>query len=376
MIYPINYRACSPARGTVIAVVGMQIGSEGKGAISAHVAGTVEMGVRTGAPNAGHTIYYEGKKYVMRQVPTTWIKPSAQLVIGAGAIISPDILLHEIESLKEFSVARRLLVDYRAHIITPEQIEREQRTDLGARIGSTSALSREGIGVAAADKVLRKAGCLQAKDCSELRPYLADTVDIINTKLESGDYRVLLEGTQGVDLSLDHGEFPYVTSRDTSTAALFASVGLVPHEFTTDIIGVVRSYPIRVAGNSGPFGEGSEEITWQEVARRAGADEDITERTSVTGNVRRVATFSTKGFARACRINRPTCIALTFADYLDWSIHEQERVTPSITEFVETLRNLSGGIPVSFIKTGPRAIIDYEMMRHSNFWKHMNARIA
>ncbi len=259
MIYPINYRGCSPRQGTVYGIVGMQIGSEGKGAIAAHFAGFMDIGVRTGAPNAGHTIYYRGKKYVMRQIATTWVNPRAKLVLGAGAIISLDVLFHEIESLKEFGVAERLLVDYRAHVITPEQIEREQRTDLGTRIGSTSALSGEGIGTAAADKVLRKASCVQAKDCLELRPYLSDTVDIINTELEAGDCRVLVEGTQGAVLSLDHGKFPYVTSRDTSTAALFASVGLVPHVFTSNIIGVTRTYPIRVAGNSGPFEDGSEE---------------------------------------------------------------------------------------------------------------------
>ncbi|MEK9158081.1 MAG: adenylosuccinate synthetase [Patescibacteria group bacterium] len=373
MIYPINYRGSSN-HGEVVAIVGMQFGSEGKGAIAAHLANTVDFGVRSGAANAGHTIYYKGHRYVMRQVPTTWINPRAKLVIGAGSLISLDVLLQEIKVLSGVAnIKSRLYVDHRAHVITPEQIEKEQATDLASRIGSTSALSREGIGVAASDKVLRKESCVQAKDHPDLTPYLADTVDMLNTSLD-GASRVLLEGTQGFDLSLDFGHFPYVTSRDTSAGALFASVGIAPHRFSTEIIGVVRTYPIRVAGNSGPFGEDSEELSWGEVARRAGATEDITERTSVTGNVRRVATFSKQGFKRACDVNRPTCIALTFADYLDWSVHNQERITKPVEEFMGMIRGVSGVGDISFVKTGPDTVVDFEMMKVQRFWKTLLKR--
>lgn len=370
MIYPVYYRG-SDDSGKILAIVGMQFGSEGKGAIASYLAPTVSMGVRSGAANAGHTIYYRGRKFIMRQIPSAWIKPEAILVIGAGSIISPEILLKEIEDISQFlGVKERLHIDYRAHVITPEQIRQEQDTDLALRIGSTSALSGEGIGAAAADKVLRKSSCLQAKDCPELKPYLSDTVDLINTHLENGlGSRVLLEGTQGFGLSLDYGYFPFVTSRDTSIEGLFASVGVAMHKFSTEVIGVTRTYPIRVAGNSGPFGDDSEEITWEEITKRAGAPRKIVERTSVTGKVRRIGMFSKKEFLRSCQVNRPTCIALTFADYLDWSIHDQERISEPVEEFMSMIKKLSR-VPVSFVKTGPSpdAIIDFERIMIRKFY--------
>ena len=315
MINPPVYRSGEAEK--LIVVVGMQYGSEGKGAIISYLAPIVNMGIRSGAANAGHTIYFQNRKFVMRQLPVVWTNPTAKLVIGAGAIISPDVLLNEIEYVGRFSkIKDRLFIDYRAHVITPDQIQEEQKTDLALRIGSTSATAREGIGVAAANKVLRKSSCIQAKDFPELKPYLSDTVELINERLEDHDW-VILEGTQGFGLSLDYGHFPFVTSRDTSVSSLAASVGINPYQFETEVIGVTRTYPIRVAGNSGPFGEDAEEITWEEVTRRAGSPRLIREITSVTKKLRRVGTFSKKEFLRACKVNRPTIIALTFADYLD-----------------------------------------------------------
>lgn len=373
MIYPVYYRG-TDRHATILAIVGMQFGSEGKGAIASHLAPIVTMGVRSGAANAGHTIYYRGRKFIMRQIPSVWINPEAILVIGAGSIISPGILLRETEHVNRFlRIKDRLYIDYRAHIITPEQIRQEQDTDLALRIGSTSALSGEGIGTAAADKVLRKSSCLQAKDFPKLKPYLADTVDLINNHLEhEGGGRVLLEGTQGFGLSLDHGHFPFVTSRDTSIEGLAASVGIASHKFTTEVIGVTRTYPIRVAGNSGPFGDDSEEITWKEITKRAGAPRKIIEKTSVTGKIRRIGTFSKKEFLRSCQVNRPTCIALTFADYLDWSIHNQDRISEPVEEFMLMIKKLSG-VPVPFIKTGPSpyAIVDFEKIMVRSFYKSL-----
>ncbi|MDP1629330.1 MAG: adenylosuccinate synthetase, partial [bacterium] len=304
--------------GRITVILGMQYGSEGKGAITSYLAPGCCLGVRIGAANAGHTIYHENRRFIMRQLPSVWVNPFAKLVIGVGAIISPDILYNEIREISKYAEIRnRLHIDWRAHVITPEQIEAEQSAELALvqRIGSTSATSREGIGTATADKVLRKSSCLQAKDVDWLKPYLCDTVGLINNFLD-GDHLIILEGTQGFGLDLEQGYFPYVTSRNTSAAALAAGIGVAPHYFDFQVIGVVRTYPIRVAGNSGPFGDDSEELTWDEVGRRAGAKEPIIEMTSVTQKVRRVATFSDKEFIRACQVNRPTEIALTFADYL------------------------------------------------------------
>lgn len=340
----------------------MQYGSEGKGAVSSYLAPIVSLGVRTGAANAGHTIYFQGERFTMQQIPCTWINPVSKLVIGVGAMISLPILLREISMVNRYlPVNGRLFIDGNAHVIQEEHICREAESDLASRIGSTSASAREGIGVATAAKVLRTASCLRARDVPELQPFISDTVDLINTELDGGQY-VLLEGTQGFGLSLEHGHFPFVTSRDTSAAALAASVGIAPQHFDTEVIGVVRTYPIRVAGTSGPFDDDSEELTWKEVTHRAKSQVPIVEHTSVTKNIRRVATWSRKGYVRACRVNRPSGIALTFADYLDRSVHEQYRTTPSIDAFIADLEAL-GGVPVTLIGTGPRSIIDTDEYR-------------
>ena len=227
--------------GRAMIVVGMQYGSEGKGAITSYLAPIASIGVRSGAANAGHTIYFNDRKFVMRQIPSTWINPLSKLVIGVGALISMDILIEEIATLSKYtSIANRLYIDPKTHVITKNQIAMERKTDLAKRIGSTSAISGEGIGMAMADKVLRKKSCLLAKDVKELKPYLTDTVDMINSCLDRDDI-VLVEGTQGSGLSLDHGHFPYTTSRDTNATAIAASIGIASHQFEIDVIGVTRT---------------------------------------------------------------------------------------------------------------------------------------
>lgn len=344
-------------------VVGMQFGSEGKGAITSYLANIMCMGIRTGAPNAGHTVYYKEKKYVMRQIPSTWINPISKLVIGCSSVINIEILMEEISMLEKVTeVKNRLFIDPKAHIITEDQISREQQTNLAIRIGSTSAISGEGIGIAQADKVMRSENCKLAKDVKELKPFLADTVDLINTKLDRGAF-VLLEGTQGFGLDLNQGKFPFVTSRETTATAVAASVGIATHIYPVNVIGVTRTYPIRVAGNSGPFDSDSEEITWEDLTERACATEPIKEWTTVTKKVRRVATFSDLGFRRAVKVNRPTEIALTFADYLDWkSRNANELNSPRIQAFVEHIEDIAG-IEVSLLKQGPENILDFDYYR-------------
>ena len=351
-------------QGKLVIVAGMQYGSEGKGAITSYLAPVMSIGVRTGAANAGHTVYFHGEKFIMRQIPSAWVNPSAKLVIGIGAIVNLPLLLEEIVLVERYSAMRhRLCIDRHAHVIQDEHIRRESLGDLALRIGSCSATTREGIGAATAAKVLREESCTLAHDVPELRPFCVDTVDLLNTALDDGRY-VILEGTQGFGLSLEHGAFPYVTSRDTTTAALTASIGVNPATFDLDVIGVVRTFPIRVAGNSGPFDKDSREVSWEFVRRHARAKEPIIEYTSVTKKVRRVATFSREGFRRACQVNRPTEIALTFADYLDWSVHEEERITRRVETFIEIVEDIAG-VPVTLVKTGPQTTIDFSHYRRS-----------
>lgn len=348
--------------GEIWIVFGMQFGSEGKGAITEYLSPAVSAGVRIGAANAGHTIYYHDERFIMRQLPSVWINPHAQLIIGINALLDVGLLFQEVAAVEKFlPVVHRLRIDYRAHVITEEQKRVERDSDLAVRISSTSARLGEGIGRAAADKVLRKESCVLARDVAELQPYLCDTTDVINTLLED-NHIVLVEGTQGFGLSLDHGYFPYVTSRDTTVAALAAGIGVGLHEFPVRAIGVVRTYPIRVAGQSGPFDPDSQELTWEDVTAQADAPHLLTERTSVTNHVRRVATFSNEGIVRATRINRPTELAVTFADYLDWGVHESDILTEPVDDFIDRLEQLTQ-VQVMLVKTGPRTTVDFEPYR-------------
>ncbi len=354
--------------GKIIAVVGMQYGSESKGAIAAHNCTIASVCVRTGAANAGHTVFYEGVPYIMRQLPCGWINPYVKLVIGLGAQISLKVLLKEIEMIEKIMpIKRRLYIDAHAQVITQHQIELESLTGLAERIASTSGKSSLGIGMNASHRVLRDSECIFAKDIPQLKPYLSNTTKLLHKELREGGI-VVLEGTQGFGLSVIHGKFPYTTSRDTTVSALLAEAGLPGHHYAMDVIGVARTFPIRVGGNSGPFDADSKEVTWNYVRKFSGAPHDITEKTSVTKTVRRVATFSWEGLKAACDANCPTEIALTFLDHLDYSVYEKERLSSKVQDFIELVESRTG-IPVGFVKTGPLTTIDRDWTRSSMFRK-------
>jgi adenylosuccinate synthase len=352
------------SRGALTFIVGLQFGSEAKGSVVNHLAPLTSVAVRTGAANAGHTIYHHGEPHVMRQLPAAWTNPHTELVIGPGAIISPDVLLGEIEHAEQFvPIRNRLRIDRHAHVITDEQILDESHGDLAERIGSTSSRGREGIGHAMADKVLRSARSLQVKNFEPFAEYATDTVEFINDELEHG-VDVLVEGTQGYGLSIDHGEFPYVTSRNATVSALADSIGVRPDQFRTEVIGVARTYPIRVAGNSGPFGEGSEELSWDDMKRITGKPKLAIEQTSVTHLPRRIATFSEAQYVESCRVNRPDEICLTFADYIDPNVYKRDSIENSykVHSFIDKVEALYPA-PVTLLNTGPGVTVDFDYTR-------------
>lgn len=371
------------------AVVGAQFGSlsEGKGLIVGHLAKDYDVHVRVGAANAGHTIYTDKygasleadpgataigrEKHVMQQIPcAAYANPSATLVIGPGAVISMDVFIDEFVRLSEWCQAngvRRpaIHVDHRAHVIQQEQIDDEQTTGLAERIGSTSTIAREGIGTAAADRLLRAERCVTVAQDAILNrdrwEQLAGGVQIDDTSELLAEHRgpVLLEGTQGTGLSNVTGYFPYVTSRCTTSAGLAADCGAAPNRIGKVIL-VARTYPIRVAGNSGPFHPSSQEISWQSI----NIDPE-NERTTVTKKVRRVATFSVPQIAESARINGATEIALTFADYLSPRIAGLSGPMPyqkildykRVTALVDAIEQATG-VPVKYLGTGPHSVIE------------------
>lgn len=362
---------------TVTAVVGGQFGSEGKGAVVGHMASGASVHVRVGAANAGHTLYVDGEKHVLQQLPcAAYANPWAKLVLGAGAMISLDVLNREIEENIRWRKDRglpnlKLYVDHRAHVVTEEHVRQEQATDLAERIGSTSATAREGIGAAQAARVMR-VGYRQVKGTDLQYGLLQDTVRDLHDAVAL-DTHILLEGTQGAGLSNTTGFYPYVTSRNTTASGLAADCGFGPADIDHVIV-VLRTFPIRVAGNSGPFWPDSAEKHWEDM----GINPD-TERTTVTKKVRRVATFSYDQAKQAARLNSASEFALMFADYLapelrgERGLHtaddlaEVDYVGPMISH----LERITG-VPVTMVGTGPQTIIDRQPSQQLTWRDHLN----
>lgn len=335
---------------------------EGKGLIVGHIAKDYDVHVRVGASNAGHTAYVDGEKHVVQAIPVAaYANPEAVCVIGAGAIISLDILNEEIERNRLWRrrnnlPALQLLIDYRAHVVMQHHIDQEGESDLQERIGSTSATASEGIGAASAARLMRDADCYQASNFKDLHQYMSDTVQALHAYREA-DMRILLEGTQGTGLSITTGDFPYVTSRNPTASGIAADCGIGPKHIG-EVILVLRTFPIRVAGNSGPFGPGSQEITFQDL----GVSE---ERTTVTKKVRRIATFSMLQAQEAVNINGATKLAITFSDYIVPDLYgateiprdtDKEFKLGVLSEMIDSIESVTGA-PVEFLGTGPETVI-------------------
>jgi len=333
------------------ALVGAQYGSEGKGVVAKYYANEYDVHVRTGGPNAGHTFSYRGQCFKMQSIPCGWSNPDASLVIGTGAVVNPRILERELRMLQDVGVdiTDRLFIDPRATLLTSEHEKSEGHTsgEIHKRIGSTG----EGVGAARLSRIHRNAKntTLLGDYCVEHHPALAnrlyDTARLLHT--EYGDGRnILLEGTQGCGLSLVHGPWPYCTSGDTNAAQLCADAGLPP-QWISDVILVARTYPIRVAGNSGPM---KSETNWDNISAKMGKPTE--ERTTVTKLVRRVAEWDSELFAQSIRINAPTEVVLTFADYLDPEIEgNTNSMTDKVRSFVQYIES-TFEIPVSLVGTG------------------------
>jgi adenylosuccinate synthase len=342
-------------------VVGAQFGSEGKGQICAHLAPEYDALVRVGGPNAGHTVFAKPEPHKFRLLPSGLVRaPDAKLIIGPGAVLDLDVLGDEIRRHKIGT--DRLKIDPNATVITKEDKLAERRLVRG--IGSTG----QGVGAACANNIINRN--LRNRNKVEyfeklLRGYIGSTHEELEGIFRSGG-RVLLEGTQGTFLSLHHGIYPYVTSRDTTAAGCLAEAGIAPKRVRRIVL-VTRTYPIRVQnppkGTSGPFE--STEITWREVAKRSGVSQKELEEceiSTVSRHPRRVAEFGWSLFRRSCELNSPTDIALTFVDYL-WKENRKarrfEQLGKETIAMIDQIQSCAGA-PVSLISTRfeYRCIID------------------
>lgn len=319
-------------------VVGGFFGDEGKGKVISYLAvnDKPEVVVRGGAgPNAGHTIRDHSRTYKVRMLPSGFLG-TGRVMVGPGVVVNPQVFLREVE---EFGVSGRAFVDRHAGVIEPRHCEADSKGRLQRKIGSTGS----GTGPANADRAMRTLGL--AQDNPDLLPYVTDVPREINSALNSGD-DVLVEGTQGTFLSLWHGTYPYVTSKDVTASGICADVGLGPKR-VDEVIVVFKSYVTRVG--TGPL---DGELSREETARRGWGEFG-----TVTGRPRRAAEFDFDLASRAVMLNGATQIAITKMDvrFPDCAgMRSYGEIGSDAKEFISAVEERLG-IPVALVGTGPLA---------------------
>lgn len=360
-------------------VVGGQYGSEGKGAVAGYLAAWSEqpvVAVRVAGPNAGHTVYGrcpgslclsgghlesapgDGHPWKLRQVPVAAVtREDAQLIIAAGSEVDRDVLLREVAELDSagYGVSDRLAVDSEATVIQPghQDMEHDQLTD---RIGSTG----KGVGAARADRAMRSATLYGVAPWSVKSTW---------KMLRGPGTHVIIEGTQGYGLGQHAGLYPFCTSSDCRAIDFLAMAGISPWSFDTLQVWVVlRTRPIRVAGNSGPL---HGETTWQSLGLPV-------ERTTVTNRVRRVGAWDPNLARAAVDANGGypvVSVALTMVDheipaiaghsgpYADWAMRNGLAIPPDDDPVVAAEKYLGRiqadcGAPIRLVGTGPNTILE------------------
>jgi len=348
----------------VSVVVGGQFGSEGKGKVAHWLAKTQKASivVRVGGPNSGHTVIDdENNRHMFRHLPTACLLPNPTLVIGPGSYIDVPVLLKEIEDAR--LEASRLIISPRAVVISEAHKKAEREWSLQSRIGSTGS----GTGAAVIERARRVGRGILASNDPRLRVFLGDTTPYLRDALKR-DARVVIEGTQGFGLSLLHSsDYPYTTSRDTSAAAFVSEAGLSPLD-VDQIVLVIRAFPIRVAGCSGPL---PNEIAWDELPKNR-TGQSTREYTSVTKEVRRVARFDPEVVRSAIEANSPTTIVLNHLDYLDPIPQKNGRYSVAGEQFRRKVEKQIEA-PVNFVGYGPEhitAALDDSLQSSSNNRRH------
>ena len=281
------------------------------------------------------------------QLPSgTKSNPEARIFVAAGSTISLPQLLMEIHDcgLDE----KRLSIDPQAMIIDDEDRRLEDAL-------SSIASTKQGVGSAAARKILNRGKPLYgppvqlARDVKQLSRWVRDLRAELDHMAADG-VPVLIEGTQGTALSIHHGIWPSVTSRETSAAGCLADAGVAP-SMVRSVVGVYRTYPIRVGGESGWMGR---KLEYEELARRSGITlEELlrVEKGTISDTQRRIAEFDWALLRRSVALNGVTDIALTFADYLGVGNRTATGfggLTAETVEFIGRVERVAG-VPVNLV---------------------------
>ncbi len=322
---------------TSTVVVGGFFGDEGKGKIISYLAikDNPRIIVRGGAgPNAGHTIKDGDKVYKVRMLPSGFLNKNAKIMIGPGVVINPKVLNKEIQ---DFDTSGRSFVDKHCGVIEETHLNRDSKGELKEKIGSTGS----GTGPANADRAMRVLKL--AKDFDSLSPLIVDVPLEVNAALDANE-NVLIEGTQGTFLSLWHGTYPFVTSKDVTASGICADIGLGPTK-VDEVIVVFKSYVTRVG--TGPL---EKELSLEEAEKKGWSEFG-----TVTGRQRRAADFDFDLAKRAIMLNGATQISITKLDVLftdcigKTSYNELSKDAKAFIVNIENELNT----PITIIGTGP-----------------------
>ena len=329
-----------------VAILGAQWGDEGKGKIVDLLTPHFSLVARyQGGHNAGHTVYVNGTKFILRLIPSGILHPRITCVIGNGVVIDPQALFAEVDELTRhgIDVGRRIVISDKAHLILPYHRDLDLLSEArrGERkIGTTS----RGIGPAYEDKVARRG--IRVCDLADVKglaenvrdnvtarnrlvqdttmdwkpvfdqlrmyaermtPWIADVSVLLTESMRAGK-TILFEGAQGTLLDVDHGTYPYVTSSNASIGGVCTGLGIPPRAIGR-VIGVVKAYATRVG--EGPF---PTELSG-DMGRRL--REGGSEYGAVTGRPRRCGWYDAVAVRYATRLNGLDGLALTKLDVLD-----------------------------------------------------------
>ncbi len=329
-------------------ILGLQWGDEGKGKIVDYFAPNYDIIARfQGGPNAGHTLYVNGKKVVLHQIPSGIFHENKINLIGNGVVLDAVTLMNECETVAAMGIdyKKNLYISERAHLILPTHRALDKASELAKgneKIGSTL----KGIGPAYMDKTGRnglRVGDLLDKsftsqyikirlkhqrlldnynfqeDISIWEDEFFESIELLRDfKIVNGEYfindkiqqgkKVLAEGAQGSMLDVDFGTFPFVTSSNTISAGVCTGLGIAPQKIK-EVYGVSKAYCTRVG--SGPFPTELHDETG-ELIRKIGSEFGAT-----TGRPRRCGWIDLVALNFACMINGVTQIIMTKTDILD-----------------------------------------------------------